>query len=199
MTVVSDDGQKPGPPGATVPLKKWQEGGDQDAKNEFFTMMYPALLNMARQLVRRERAGFEVKMEAQDLLHKAYARIRPDYPIETPNRVPFIVLMKHAMDHVLKDQRRHDVADKHVPTKIQDRDTGILPSIQSPSDLSPEQRFALDKLRAAHPQQARVLELKEQGYTSQEIAEALGIGRATVTRDLAKARRSMAIELGLEE
>jgi RNA polymerase sigma factor (sigma-70 family) len=130
-------------------------------------------------------------------VNEAYLALR-EYSIATPNRGPFFRLMAVAMRHYLLDLADRDRAAKRPPSVMRVDQTSAANEVPDSDGVSPvEWYMAIDALRRVEPRQADVVELRVMGLSNDEIASELGIGTATVKRDLKQARAFLAFQLGL--
>jgi RNA polymerase sigma factor (TIGR02999 family) len=177
-------------------LQRWKSTADPHAEQELFRLVYAELVQIAQRTL-HHNPGFDHKIEAAELVNQAYLALR-DYPILTENRAAFFMLMGRAMRHYLMDLGRKARAGKRPQSVILVRDTNVLNGVPAPVEIDLLPFFeAVDALKAVSERQAEILELwMIQGRTLEEIASVLGIGEATVKRDIKRARTFVAFKLG---
>src|SRR6185369_8178001 len=186
--------QDTGPKDVTVLLRRWKVDGDPTAEEELFRVFGPDLARIARETLHKFRR-LDHKIDAGELVNEAYLRIERDYPIVTENRWPFVALIRKVMRQHLLDLDKHDRAAKRPPSRLRVVDTQAAHGVTGPSSFDmQEYDAALEALGRMDARQAEIVDMKVFGMTAAEIAEALKIGRATVTRELAKGRAFIAFE-----
>jgi RNA polymerase sigma factor (TIGR02999 family) len=150
-------------------------------------IVYEHLRVIARhQLARREGGG---TLSTTGLVHEAYLKLADQSGGVWSDRAHFFALASVAMRHVLVDRAKARLAHKREGALRR----VTLDDDQVPGDDQPEVMLdindAVDRLAAAEPRLARVVECRFFGGLSEdETAEALGITTRTVQRDWAKAR-----------
>jgi len=167
---------------ATGLLIAWG-GGDERAREQMLPLVYDELRRLAAGYLRRERPGHTLQPTA--LVHEAYVRLIDQRQVDWSNRAQFIGLAAVMMRRVLVNHARDRVADKrgggaeHVPLTVAGDNIGGPPEIDF-LDL----HDALERLAGLDPRKSQIVELKFfGGLTMEEIAEALGVSRATVERE----------------
>jgi len=167
---------------ATGLLIAWG-GGDERAREQMLPLVYDELRRLAASYLRRERPGHTLQPTA--LVHEAYVRLIDQRQVDWSNRAQFIGLAAVMMRRVLVNHARDRVADKrgggaeHVPLTVAGDHIGGPPEIDF-LDL----HDALERLAGLDPRKNQIVELKFfGGLTTEEIAEALGVSRATVERE----------------
>jgi RNA polymerase sigma factor (TIGR02999 family) len=169
--------------------------GTEGALDRVFARVYDELRMMARGRLRHERADHT--LGATELVHEAFFRLVRIERIDWKSRAHFLAIASHAMRNVLLDY-----ADQR---NAQKRGGGARPvtleRLEVAAGGTPEELYdlcdALQRLEALEPRQARVVECKFFGGMSlDEIAEALNISAATVSRDWTFARAWLHAQLG---
>lgn len=173
--------------GVTQLLLQWGKG-DESALDELLPLVYDALRRLAGSYLRRERPDHS--LQATALVHEAYLRLVDQKSVDWKNRAQFFGVSAQIMRRILVDhaRARHaakrggagprlslSIADRFIPQK--DLDLMALDD-------------ALNALAAFDAQQSKIVEMRFfGGLTIEEIAEAIGVSRATIERDwtLAKA------------
>jgi RNA polymerase sigma factor (TIGR02999 family) len=176
------------PPSSKVTqlLQQWGEGR-QDSLDALLPQIYSELRRLAARSLRRERRGHTLQPTA--LVHEAFLKLVDQRAVQWQNRAHFFGIAAKVMRRVLIDHARGHAARK--------RGSGIAPvsldeSLMAASETSVDVLAldeALTRLTALDPQQGRVVELKFfGGMTLDEIAAALHISPATVSREWTLAR-----------
>jgi RNA polymerase sigma factor (TIGR02999 family) len=172
---------------ATGLLLAWG-GGDQRAREQMLPLVYDELRRLAAGYLRRERPGHTLQPTA--LVHEAYVRLIDQRQVDWANRAQFVGLAAVMMRRVLVNHARDRVADKrgggaeHVPLTVAGDRIGGPPEIDF-LDL----HDALERLAALDPRKSQIVELKFfGGLTMEEIADTVGVSRATVEREWTFAR-----------
>jgi RNA polymerase sigma factor (TIGR02999 family) len=166
-------------------LRHWTEG-DEKALTELLPLVYDELRRVARAHLTRERADHTLQSTA--LVHEAYLRLLGSEPPELRNRPHFIAVASRLIRQILVDYARERAAAK--------RDGGYRVAVEylDALPLSGDAELlalndALDDLYRTDERQARIVDMKFfGGLTSPEVAEVLGLSRATVDRDWSTAR-----------
>lgn len=166
-------------------LLDWR-GGRSDALERLVPLVYDELKVVARRLMAGERDGHTLQPTA--LLHEAYGRL-VGAEVEWSDRAHFFAVAAGTMRRVLVDHaRRKGSARRGGGWKRQ----GLTVEPAGP-DESPVDLLALDevlrRLEVRDERKARVIEMHYFGGMSwEEIAEALGVSRATVAREIRLAK-----------
>jgi len=173
-------------PGITELLIRWNQG-DQGALDRLMPLVYEDLRHVARRHLAVEDR--EHTLQSAALVNETYLRLVDQRRVQWRNRMHFFAISARMMRRILVDHARRRCAEKRGsarPTLALDRSIGILEE-QDLDIIALDE--ALGALSVLDPQQARVIELRFfGGLTIQEIAEALDISSATVTRDWVTAK-----------
>lgn len=180
-------------------LRAWR-GGDPQALERLTPLVYDQLRRLARQYVRKERAG--ARGEATSLVHDAYLRLVNARTVDWQDRAHFFAVSATVMRRILVDAAR---------ARASTRRGGGMQRVDYPSDLNLDRLAgaatdpaaemcalddALHALAAKDPRRAQVIELRFFGGLSvEETAETLGVSAQTVLRDWRLARAWLAAEL----
>jgi len=168
-------------PDVTRLLLAWSDG-DNEALERLMPMVYQELKRQAERYLWRERSGHTLEPTA--LVHEAYLKLIDQKHARWQNRAHFFAIAAQSMRRILVDHARARQAGK--------RGSGAqklsLDEAIEVSDQRANQMIALDEalksLAELDPQKSRVVELKYfGGLALEEIAEALGVSRATVIRE----------------
>jgi RNA polymerase sigma factor (TIGR02999 family) len=168
----------------TALLQRWR-AGDANAADELLPLVYAQLREIARRHLQGQRSGHT--LVPTELVHEAYLKLNEATPDST-DRAHFFAIASRAMRQVLVGHERHRRANK--------RDGGeriTLSSIDPPDRSHSIDLLAFDQaleaLERVDARKARVIELSAfGGLDFSEIAETVGISRATLARDFRAAR-----------
>ena len=169
--------------------------GDSASAEELAGLVYDDLRARARGYLRRERPGHTLEPTA--LVHEAFLRLVGDEQKAWKGRTHFFAAAAIAMRRILVDYARERGAEKrggglHRVTLDDAHAFGAGPDVDAIA-----LHDALAKLEALNERHARVVELRFfAGLTSEEVAEVLGLSRATVDNDWRFAKRWLKNELG---
>jgi RNA polymerase sigma factor (TIGR02999 family) len=167
--------------------------GDEKALTDLLPLVYNELRRVARFHLQRERADHTLQSTA--LVHEAYLRLLGNQPPELRNRPHFIAVASRLIRQILVDYARERGAAKRdgglrVPVEYLEG----LP-ITGDADLL-ALNDALNDLYGTDERQAKIVDMKFfGGLSSPEVAEVLGLSRATVDRDWSTARAWLHREL----
>lgn len=170
----------------TALLARWR-AGDREAENVLMTAVYPVLRELARQRLRR--SGGDPTLSATELVNEAYSRLARNTAIDYQNRAHFFAVAARAIRHFVVDYLRARGSEKrggglsfvefdhaeagHAAEDLIDLRTDWLAVHE-----------ALNRLERIDGECARIVELKFfSGLTTEEIALASGVSRATVVRN----------------
>ena len=178
----------------TLLLQKIEQG-DASAADQLLPLVYQELRKLAASKMSRESAAQTLQPTA--LVHEAYVRlIGQDIP-DFQNRAHFFGVAAHLMRQVLVDSARKFRAGKRGGgNKVSLDGMGIDigdPNVNSPFLALDE---ALQQLEKLDPRKGKILEMKYfGGLTLDEIVEATGVSKATVSRDLRSAEAWIRVQL----
>lgn len=176
----------------TTLLREWAEGSHA-ARSEVLPLVYEDLKKLSRKMLSRESGPL---VTATALVHDLYLRLARYESISWNDRSHFFSFCAGLMRQLLTDSARARLADKRTAVVVTLAAIDDVPWISaSPADYVDLNR-AIDRLAENDPEKAKVVELRFYvGLTSQETAEALGIGKATVDRHMSFARAFLFREL----
>ncbi|HVH35607.1 MAG TPA: ECF-type sigma factor [Tahibacter sp.] len=180
-------------PDITALLGRWRDG-DQEAGNALFDAIYPLLREIARKQLHGQQ---DLTLDPTDLVHETYARLCRNASIDFQDRGHFFAVAARAARHFVVDYVRSRDADK--------RGNGLpFVDLENVADEVSDNRIdlgvdwlavhaALNELERKDSHSARVVELKFfSGLTTEEIADAVGVSRASVVREWRFARAWLA-------
>jgi RNA polymerase sigma factor (TIGR02999 family) len=154
--------------------------GQDDAVSPMVEELYVELRRLANGYLRRERAR---SVQATELVHEAYLRLRKDKHPQWQNRTHFLAIAAISMRRLLVERARARSAAKRGGLQVQiTLEDGLLTTTAQSIDLVALDRALADLARLdAH--QAHIVELRFfGGLTVEETAEAIGLSPATVKR-----------------
>ena len=163
------------------------EGGDPKAADELLPLVYEELRLLAAQKLSQELPG--QTLQATALVHEAYLRILGAETENWKSRNFFFVAAAEAMRRILienaRRKQRHKHGGGHQKVDLDDADLAI--------EVPPDDLIALDeglsKLAEEDPVKADLVKLRYfAGFTIEQVAEILGISRATAVRYWSYAR-----------
>ena len=164
----------------------WSQG-EAGALDRLMPLVYEEMLRVARRNLALE--GREHTLQSAALVNETYLRLVDQRRVQWRNRTHFFAISARMMRRILVDHARHRHAEKRgglqtvlaIDPCIGIRDERAIDVVALDE--------ALSALSALAPQQAQVIELRFfGGLTIQEVAEALNISTATVTRDWVTAK-----------
>ena len=166
-------------------LRAWGDG-DAHARDELLPLVYQELRRRAAAYIRRERPDHTLQPTA--LVHEAYLRLRGQTRVSRFNRAQFFALASQLMRRILVDYARERQAAKRgagIRVTFDERLPAVAPLDCEVLMLDE----ALRDLAKLDSRQAEIVELKYfAGLSETEIAVALSLSRATVTREWQSAR-----------
>jgi RNA polymerase sigma-70 factor, ECF subfamily len=167
-------------------LLKALRGGDREAGERLFPLVYAELHQVAAAYMRRERPDHTLQPTA--LINEAYLRLT-DASIDWQSRAHFIAVAATAMRRILVDHARgHAAAVRGGNLRRVEWEDALGVSAERSAELIALDQ-ALGRLAQANPRQARIVELHYIGGLSfDEIGAVLDLSARTVKRDWAVAR-----------
>ena len=174
-------------------LLQWRRG-DESALERLMPLVYEELHRLARQCMRRERAGHTLQTTA--LVNEAYMRLANSSRVQWQDRAHFFAIAAQLMRRVLVDEARKRLNQKRGGefTRIE------IDAVQLNSQPREFELLALDqaleRLAEFAPRKCRVVELRFFGGLSiEEAALVLGVSTDIVKREWRTAKLWLLQEL----
>jgi len=168
-------------PPITELLAAWR-GGDDQARIALFEAVYDDLHAMAYRRQRHVRGDHTMRPTA--LVHELYLKLTQQAAVSARDQGHFFAVAARAMRHILIDYVRK--WDRRQQVTLGSEQTGRL---DMPAHEVQALGEALEKLRAYGERLVQVVEMNYfAGLTYDEIADAMGVTKRTITRDMAKAK-----------
>jgi RNA polymerase sigma factor (TIGR02999 family) len=164
-------------------LQAWA-GGDESVLRELTPLVYPELKKLARYHLRTNRGCLTLQPTA--LVNEVWLRLAAQTRLDARSRVHFLSIAANLMRQILVDHARSAGAAKRGGGTLRVPIDDNQPGSDGRNFLDfLELNTALDALASFDERKARIIELRFfGGLTSEEIAVSLGIGSATVARDI---------------
>jgi RNA polymerase sigma factor (TIGR02999 family) len=162
-------------------LREWC-GGDREAAERLFPLVYDELKRQARIFLNRERKDHTLQPTA--LVHEAYLRLVDQANLKVENRTHFFGIASRLMRQILVDHARRKNAEKRggAAQRLSLDDVEIAPELAAGDVLVLHE--ALEQLESLDERKAQVVEMRFfGGMKEDEIAEVLGVNEKTVRRD----------------
>jgi RNA polymerase sigma factor (TIGR02999 family) len=158
--------------------------GNREAVNELLPLVYDELRRVARNHLKREHRGDEHTLQATALVHEAYLKMVNQEDVRWENRVHFFAIAAQIMRNILIDHARARISEKRGGSDLKKLS---LDEALNLTDEKSRELLALDDalktLAEMDEQKAKIVEMRYfGGMSNEEIAAALNIGTATVTR-----------------
>ncbi len=165
--------------------------------DRLFPIIYDELRALARRYRSRERSGHTLQTTA--LVHEVYLKLVDQRAADWRDRAHFFAIAAQAIRRILIDHargRRRRKRGGGIAAVALD-DVATLSACEHVDLLALDE--ALERLKALHERQARVVELRYfGGLNLDEVAEALGVAASTVDNDWAMARAWLRRQLAAE-
>lgn len=160
-------------------------GGDAEAREPLYELLYPELLRIARSHL--GRAG-TISLDVTALLAEAWLRLATGHELPSANRRLFFAYASKVMRSVLVDYVRERGALKRGGAATQVTLSGVADELLADRSFA-DLEAALAALAEVDERALRVVEMRYfAGMTEEDIAGVLSISPATVRRDWRKAR-----------
>lgn len=168
-------------------LLKAARGGEKDAANKLFGILYQDLRKIAREQLRKQPAA---RLDTTALVHESYIKLQSCGILESQDRRHFLAYAASAMRSAIVDIARNQLAQKRGGEHML---VTLSTVVQNSSTANDEDivriHEALEELATIDERLAKVVELRYfAGLSEEEISETLGIARRTTQRDWEKAR-----------
>lgn len=172
------------------------ESGDRHAAEELLPHVYDELRKLAAAKLAQEKPGQTLDPTA--LVHEAYLRLVGNKPFA--NRGHFFAVAAEAMRRILINRARDKGRQKRSGGRNRvDLELLTIATATSDEDLL-DLNDALEQLAAGFPQCAELVKLRFfAGFTLDDAATALGMGRRTADRQWAFARAWLFAALARED
>jgi RNA polymerase sigma factor (TIGR02999 family) len=169
--------------------------GDEQAASKLLPLVYDELRKLAAAKMANEKRG--QTLDATALVHEAYLRLVGNGSPQFANRAHFFAAAAEAMRRILIENARRKQRDKRGGDRDRVDFEVITISAAGPDlDLLALDE-ALDALAAEDTRKASLVKLRFfAGLSIEEAADALGIARATASRDWTYARAWLFDRLG---
>ncbi len=163
-------------------------GGDDDARDALFAMLYQDLRTLARSRLRRSETI--TLLDTTSLVHESYMRYLDARQLSFADRGKFFAYAASVMRSIVVDEVRKRHAERRGGSAPHvELDTGSIGTLASDDAQIVRVHEALDELSSLDPRLAQVVEMRYfAGLSEVEIARALDITERTVRRDWNKAR-----------
>lgn len=183
--------------GTVTEILRRAEGGDREALDRLFALLYEELREIARGRLRG--SGGAATLQTTALINEAWVRMAAQEGFDFEDRAHFFAYSSRVMRTVLVDHARRRQADKRggdaVRVRLMDHD---LP-VEQQMDFILALDEALTGLASTAERACRVVECRYfGGLTEKETATALGVTDRTVRRDWTMAREWLYEALGPE-
>jgi RNA polymerase sigma factor (TIGR02999 family) len=167
-------------------LHAWA-GGDLQARDQLVPLVYHELRKRASGYLRHERVDHT--LQATALVHEAFLRLAGHNRVAWQNRGHFYAVAAQMMRRILVDHARERLAAKRPAAAMRVDLNEEIPAPEPPGYDVLMLDEALNELATIDPRQGRIVELRYfGGLSEQEVADALSVSRATVTREWKRAR-----------
>src|ERR1051325_5380384 len=169
----------------TQMLLEWRSG-NEEALDRLMPLVYDELRRLANRYMRSERP--EHTLQATALVNEAYLRL-VDMKVSWQDRAHFFAVAARLMRRLLVDHARaHHRAKREGGAQKVALDDAAEVSYQPASNLVALDE-ALTQLATFDERKSDIIELHFfGGLSNEQVAEALGISRATVQRELRLAK-----------
>jgi RNA polymerase sigma factor (TIGR02999 family) len=173
-------------------LRAWSEG-DQQALDSLTPIVYNELHRLARQYMRRERAGHS--LQATALVNEAYLRLVDYKRMQWQNRAHFFAVSSQLMRRILVEHaRRHNLKRGAGLPHVSLEEAVVGGGGDGPDMVALDD--ALNELAKLDPRKVQVVEMRFFGGLSvEETAEVLKVSSVTVMRDWSTAKAWLYREL----
>lgn len=165
-------------------LLRESHSGNHEAIDQLIPLVYDDLRRLARHFMRRERP--EHTLQATALVNEAYLRLS-FVKVNWQDRAHFFAVFARLMRRLLVDHARASHCVKREAQKIPLDEAPEVSSKPALDLVALDQ--ALTHFASFDPRKVEIIELHFfGGLSNEEVADALGVSRATVQRDLRLAK-----------
>jgi RNA polymerase sigma factor (TIGR02999 family) len=174
-------------------LDAWRRG-EREADDRLFARLYPDLKRLAAATaLKLKGAG---SWQATELLHEAFLSLREQRQVHWQNREHFFSIAARVLRRTLVDTWRYECRQKRGGGQDEIPIDGIHVAIGGTEIDRLVLEQALWRLADVDPIAARTVELLAiEGFSYDEAARALGVGRATVSRSWRSARAFLRLQI----
>jgi len=183
--------------GMVTQLIAAHRGGDGQAGNTLFALVYDELLAMARRQLRHRKPG--QVLNTTGLVHEAYLKLFNRDNSGWNDRVHFFAVTARAMRQILVDTARRVNAEKRGGKAHHTQlDASLISDTSASVDIL-ELDSAMKELEGLNPRLSSIVECRFfGGMTVEETAAHLGVSTRTVDRDWLKAKSFLYVALYAE-
>lgn len=161
--------------------------GRREAESDLINAVYHELRQMAGRMLQRERFGHTLQPTA--LVNEAYLQLLGDANTDWKDRNHFFAAAAQSMRRILVDYARMRQAEKREGARQKVELNELLAVSDDRLDVVIAVDEALTRLAEWAPRQCRIVEMRFfGGLTEGEVADVLGIGHRTVSREWNLAR-----------
>jgi RNA polymerase sigma factor (TIGR02999 family) len=166
-------------------LAHWVQG-DQKALTALLPLVYNELRRAAHYQLQRERPDHTLQSTA--LVHEAYLRLLGNTAPEIRGRSHFVAIAARLIRQILVDYARdRSAAKRDGGCRVAIEHLDAVPVLADADLLALDE--AMNDLYRTDERQAQIVDMKFfGGLSAPEVADVLGLSRATVDRDWATAR-----------
>ena len=152
-----------------------------------FSACYPELKRIAR--ARLRGSGLQGEMQTTALVHDSYVRLAGRGDLAFPDRLQFFAYASRVLRSIVVDLVREQKAQRRGgDVEVVTLDTALGEGLAPSMDVE-DVNGALEDLARLDPGLARLVEMRFFGGMGEdEVAEALGVSKRTVSREWQKAR-----------
>lgn len=163
-------------------------GGNRNALDRLFPLVYEELKSISRARLKRERDSHTLNATA--LVHEAYLALVEQDRVEWQSRAHFFAVASLAMRRILVSHARARLSQKRGGDAAHVSLDDVAGRVEHPDVLSPDEATellaldgALGTLKEFNPQGAEVVQYRFfGGLEHREIAEVVGVSEITVRR-----------------
>ena len=181
------------PSDVTRLLREWRTG-NHEAFDQLMPLVYDELRRLARHFMRCERP--DLTLQATALVNEAYIRLT-DAQVSWKDRGHFFAVFARLMRRLLVDHARANHRVKRESHKVSLDEANEVSAKPGPDLVALDQ--ALTQFATFDARKVEIVELHYfGGLSNDEVADALGVSRATVQRDLRLAKAWLKLQLSTQ-